>query len=104
MTPDDELSDGGYSSIEEFKDRETLPHRYKTKRSSFFRPYYPSLFDYPNEIPKHHTVDKLAADEQEELNKRIVKEEQEQEIKTKSTPKKTETGKQIPPLQNSYDN
>ena len=26
VTPDDELSDGGYSSIEEFKDRETLPH------------------------------------------------------------------------------
>ena len=27
VTPDDELSDGGYSSLEEFKDRETLPHR-----------------------------------------------------------------------------
>ena len=26
VTPDDELSDGGYSSIEEFKDRETLSH------------------------------------------------------------------------------
>ena len=68
VTPDDELSDGGYSSIEEFKDRETLPHRYKIKRSRF-RENNPSLFDYPNEIPKHHTVDKLAADEQEELNK-----------------------------------
>ena len=96
VTPDDELSDGGYSSIEEFKDRETLPHRYKIKRSRF-RENYPSLFDYPNEIPKHHTVDRLAADEQEELNKRIVKEQQEQETKTKSKPKKTETGKQIPP-------
>ena len=31
-----------------------------------------------------------------ELNKRIVKQEQEQEIKTKIEPKKTETGKQIP--------
>ena len=98
VTPDDELSDGGYSSLEEFKDRETLPHRYKIKRSRF-RENYPSLFDYPNEIPKHHTVDRLAADEQEELNKRIVKEQQDQEqkTKTKSKPKKAETGKQIPP-------
>ena len=74
VTPDDELSDGGYSSLEEFKNKETLPHRYKIKRSRF-RENYPSLFDYPNEIPKHHTVDRLAADEQEELNKRIVKEQ-----------------------------
>ena len=66
------ISDGGYSSIEEFKDRETLPHRYRIKRSRF-RENYPSLFDYPNEIPKHHTVDRLVPDEQEELNKRIVK-------------------------------
>ena len=94
VTLDDELSDGGYSSLEEFKDRETLPHRYKIKRSRF-RENYPSLFDYPNEIPKHHTVDRLAADEQEELNKRIVKEQQDQEqgTKTKSKPKKAETGK-----------
>ena len=98
VTPDDELSDGGYSSLEEFKNRETLPQRYKIKRSRF-RENYPSLFDYPNEIPKHHTVDRLAADEQEELNKRIVKEQQDQEqgTKTKSKPKKAETGKQIPP-------
>ena len=94
MTPDDELSDGGYSS-EEFKDRETLPHRYRIKRSRFGE-NYPSLFDYPNEIPKHHTVDRLAADEQEELNKRIVKQDQEQETKTKRKPEKAETGKQIP--------
>ena len=55
--------------------------------------------DYPTEIPTHHTVDKLPADEQE-LNKRIVKEQQEQEQKTrtKNKPKKTETGKQIPPI------
>ena len=98
MTPDDELSDGGYSSLEEFKDRETLPHRYKIKRNRF-KENYPSLFDYPNEIPKHHTVDRLAADEQEELNKRIFKEQQDQEqgTKTKSKPKKAETSKQIPP-------
>ena len=93
MTPDDELSDGGYSSIEEFKDRETLPHRYRIKRSQF-RENYPSLFDYPNEIPKHHRVDRLVTVEQEELNKRIVK--QEQEAKTKSKPKKEESGKQKP--------
>ena len=98
VTPDDELSDGGYSSIEEFKDRETLPHRYKIKKSRF-RENYPSLFGYPNEIPKHHRVDRLAANEQEELNKRIVKQQQEQETKTKSKSKlkKAETGKQIPP-------
>ena len=95
MTPDDELSDGGYSSIEEFKDRETLPHRYRIKGSRF-RENYPSLFDYPNEIPKHHAVDRLVADEQEELNKRIVKQKQEQETKTKNKPMKAETGKQIP--------
>ena len=69
VTPDDELSDGGYSSIEEFKDRETLPHRYRIKRIRF-RENYPSLFDYPNEIPKHHTVDRLVADEQEELKQK----------------------------------
>ena len=93
VTPDDELSDGGYSSIEEFKDRETLPHRYRIKRSKF-RENYPSLFDYPNEIPKHHTVNRLVTVEQEELNKRIVK--QKQEAKTKSKPKKEESGKQKP--------
>ena len=96
MTPDDELSDGGYSSLEEFKNKETLPHRYRIKRSRF-RENYPSLIDYPNEIPKHHTVDRLAADEQEELNKRIVIEQKDQEQGAKTKPKKAETGKQIPP-------
>ena len=67
-----------------FKDRETLLHRYRIKRSRF-RENYPSLFDYPNEIPKHHTVNRLFTVEQEELNKRIVK--QEQEATTKSKPK-----------------
>ena len=70
VAPDDELSDGGHSSIEEFKDKETLPHRFKIKRSRF-RENYPSLFYYPTEIPTHHTVDRLPANEQEELNKRI---------------------------------
>ena len=100
VTPDDELSDGGFSLIEEFKNKETLPHRYKIKKSRF-RENYPSLFDYPTEIPKHHTVDRLPADEQEELNKRIIKEQQEQEqkTKTKSKPKKIETGKPVIPEQ-----
>ena len=93
VTPDDELSDGGYSSIEEFKNRESLPHKNRIKTNRF-RESYPSLFDYPNEIPKHHRVDRLVADEQEELNKRIVK--QEQETRTKSKPKKEESGKQKP--------
>ena len=26
VAPDEKLSDGGYSSIEEFQDKETLPH------------------------------------------------------------------------------
>ena len=77
----------------EFKDIETLPHRYRIKRSRF-RKNYPSLFDYPNEIPKHHTVDRLVTVEQEELNKRIVKQEQEATIKNKS--KKEESIKQKP--------
>ena len=29
---DEELSDGGYSSIEEFQDKETLPHRHRIKK------------------------------------------------------------------------
>ena len=99
LAPDDELSDGGYSSVEEFKDKETLPHRYKIKRSRI-RETYPSLFDYPKQIPTHHTVDRLSADEQEELNKRIVRQQQKQEEKTnsKSKPKKEGTGKLEPTI------
>ena len=58
VTPDEELSDGGYSSIEELKDKETLPQRHRIKRSRFREPY-PSLFEYPQQIPTHHTVDDL---------------------------------------------
>ena len=43
VTPEEELSDGGYSSVEEFKNKETLPQRHKIKRSKFREPY-PSLF------------------------------------------------------------
>ena len=87
VTPDDELSDGGYSSVKEFKDRETLPHRYRIKRSRF-RENYPSLFDYPNEIPKHHTVDRLVTVEQEELNKRIIKKSKKPKLKVNQRKKK----------------
>ena len=43
IAPDEELSDGGYSSIEEFQDKETLPQRHRIKRSRFREPY-PSLY------------------------------------------------------------
>ena len=36
---DEELSDGGYSPIEEFQDKETLPHRHRIKRNRFREPY-----------------------------------------------------------------
>ena len=32
---------------------------------------YPSLFEYPHQIPTHHTVDDLPVDELQELDKRI---------------------------------
>ena len=67
---DEELSDGGYSSIEEFKDKETLPHRYRIKKNRF-RESYPSLFEYPHQIPTHHTVVNLDDTEQQELKDRI---------------------------------
>ena len=31
--PDEELSDGGYSSIEEFYEKETLPQKHRVKRN-----------------------------------------------------------------------
>ena len=83
VAPDEELSDGGYSSIEEFKDKETLPHRYRIKKNRFREPY-PSLFEYPHQIPTHHTVVRLDKAEQQELKARIeAKTRQEQEGKTK---------------------
>ena len=70
IAPDEELSDGGYSSIEECQDKETLPQRHRIKRSRFREPY-PSLFEYPHQIPTHHTVDELPVEELQELDKRI---------------------------------
>ena len=81
LAPDEELSDGGYSSIEEFQDKETLPHRHRIKRNRFREPY-PSLFEYPHQIPTHHTVVNLIDTEQQELQQRIkAKAKQEQERK-----------------------
>ena len=87
VAPDEELSDGGYSSIEEFQDKETLPHRHKIKKNKFREPY-PSLFEYPHQIPTHHTVVNLDDTEQQELRDRIeTKAKQEQEKKTKAKKK-----------------
>ena len=103
VAPDEELSDGGYSSIEEFQDKETLPQRHRIKRSRFREPY-PSLFEYPHQIPTHHTVDELPADELQELGKRIeAKAKQEKgkkgKAKKKTKPETSEKGEpqlQIP--------
>ena len=103
IAPDEELSDGGYSSVEEFQDKETLPQRHRIKRSRIREPY-PSLFEYPHQIPTHHTVDELPADELQELGKRIeVKAKQEKgkkgKAKKKTKPETSEKGEpqiQIP--------
>ena len=103
IAPDEELSDGGYSSVEELQDKETLPQRHRIKRSRIREPY-PSLFEYPHQIPTHHTVDELPADELQELGKRIeVKAKQEKgkkgKAKKKTKPETSEKGEpqiQIP--------
>ena len=90
VAPDEELSDGGYSSIEEFQDKETLPHRYRIKKNRFREPY-PSLFEYPHQIPTHHTVGNLDDTEQQELRDRIeakAKQDQEKKAKAKKKGKK----------------
>ena len=35
VAPDEELSDGGYSSIEEFYEKESLPQKHTIKRKRF---------------------------------------------------------------------
>ena len=90
VAPDEELSDGGYSLIEEFQDKETLPHRHRIKKNRFREPY-PSLFEYPHQIPTHRTVINLDNTEQQELKERIeakAKQEQEKKVKTKKKGKK----------------
>ena len=92
---DEELSDGGYSSIEEFQDKETLTHRHRIKRNRFKEPY-PSLFEYPHQIPTHHTVVNLIDTEQQELQQRIeAKAKQEQERKSKTKKKGTQVTERI---------
>ena len=100
VAPDEELSDGGYSSIEEFQNKETLPQRNRIKRIKFREPY-PSLFGYPHQIPTHHTVENLPVEEQQELDRRIeAKAKQAKGKKGKATKRsKIETkeiGEQIP--------
>ena len=101
---DEELSDGGYSSIEEFKDKETLPHRYRIKKNRFREPY-PSFFEYPHQIPTHHTVVKLDTTEQQELKDRIeAKEKKEQEKKAKAKKRGKKEVEQLEPETNEIEN
>ena len=87
----EELSDGGYPSIEEFYEKETLPQKHRIKRNRFREPC-PSLFEYPHQIPTHHTADNLSVDEQEELQKRIEsKARKEKEKKNKTKKKKNKS-------------
>ena len=88
VAPDEELSDGGYSSIEEFQDKETLPQRHRIKRSRFREPY-PSLFEYPHQIPTHHTVDDLPVEELQELDKKIEAKAKQEKGKKGKARKKT---------------
>ena len=88
VAPDEELSDGGYSSIEEFQDKETLPHRHRINRSRFREPY-PSLFEYPHQIPTHHTVDEIPVEELQELDKRIEAKDKLEKGKKGKAKKKT---------------
>ena len=99
---DEELSDGGYSSIEELKDKETLPHRHRIKRNRFREPY-PSLFEYPHQIPTHHTVVNLDNTEQQELRDRKeakAKQEQEKKAKAKKKGKKEAEQPEIVEVEN----
>ena len=96
VAPDEELSDGGYSSIEEFQEKETLPHRHRIKKNRFREPY-PSLFEYPHQIPTHHTVVNLDNTEQQELKERKeAKARQEQEKKAKA---KKKGKKEVEPIE-----
>ena len=83
---DEELSDGGYSSIEEFQDKETLPHRHRIKKNRFREPY-PSLSEYPHQIRTHHTVGKLDDTEQQELKDRIKAKTNQEKEKAKAKKK-----------------
>ena len=87
VAPDEVLSDGGYSSIAEFQDKETLPHIHRIQRNRFREPY-PSLFEYPHQIPTHHAVVNLIDAEQQELQQKERKARKEKKSKTKKKGKK----------------
>ena len=82
------MSDGGYSSIEVFQDKETLSQKQRIKRNRFREPY-PSLFEYPHQIPTHHTVDNLPVEEQQELQRRIEAKAKQEKGKKGKPKKKT---------------
>ena len=50
---------------------------------------YPSLFEYPHQIPTHHTVDDLPANELQELGKRIEAKAKQEKGKKGKAKKKT---------------
>ena len=98
IAPDEELFDGGYSMIEEFQKKVTLPQMHRIKRN-WFREPYPGLFEFPHQIPTHHTADNLSVDEQQELQKRIeakAKQETEKKRKAKKTRKKESSRPTLP--------
>ena len=67
-----------------------MPHRHRIKKNRFREPY-PSLFEYPHQIPTHHTVLNLDNTEQQELKERIeakAKQEKEKKAKAKKKGKK----------------
>ena len=102
VAPDEELSDSGYSSIEEFQDKEILPQRNRIKRSKFREPY-PSLFEYLHQIPTHHTVENLPVEEQQELDRRIeAKAKQEKGRKGKVSKKTKVETKEISEVNLNY--
>ena len=73
-----------------------LPQRHRIKRNRFREPY-PSLFEYPHQIPTHHTVDNFPVKEYQELDRRIeAKAKQEKwkkgKSKKKTKPETSETG------------
>ena len=100
VAPDEELSDGCYSSIEKFYEKETLPQKHGIKRNRFREPC-PSLFEYTHQIPIHHTADSLSVNEQEELQKRIeskARQKKEQKNRTKKK-RKQETSRPTLPIE-----
>ena len=75
-----------------------MPHRHRIKKNRFREPY-PSLFEYPHQIPTHHTVVNLDNTEQQELQERIeAKAKQEQEKKAKAKKKGKKEAEPLEPI------